>query len=63
MPEEKLRDKLTKVMAERRSGNIQPSAETEAPPALPEQAPADEANAEWKAFYESIKAYMNAIRE
>ncbi|MFX3632589.1 MAG: hypothetical protein ACE3L7_31990 [Candidatus Pristimantibacillus sp.] len=63
MSEEMLRDRLSKVMAERRAGGIQPSIE------LPEASNTDvkpvssEVNTEWKAFYEAIRVHVTKMRE
>ncbi|MFF2483969.1 hypothetical protein [Paenibacillus sp. NPDC058071] len=63
MTEEKLRDKLDKVMAERRTGK------QESGPDLPQNSePAPEpgnpdANAEWRAFYETVKAHVQGLRD
>ena len=61
---EELREKLSKVMAERRSGAAaSPTVPQEQADPVEAIAPAGEANAEWKAFYEEISSYVKKIQE
>ncbi|WP_042163651.1 hypothetical protein [Paenibacillus gorillae] len=61
MTEPSLRDKLSKVMAER-SANAEPLPEPLPETELP-LSRQDEANAEWKAFYAAVRAQMLKMRE
>lgn len=63
MSEEMLRDKLSKVMAERRSGGIQPNVELPEASNLDVKSDNGEANKEWKAFYEAIRDHVTKMRD